>query len=75
MTAVHSFLRYSLYTTGMSHLKIASKNLLATQLAPSVGRPEVVEWRYGLELKRSWCVSITEVTLISAISVIYVQVL
>jgi len=49
----------------------ARNNFLATQLAPNAGLPDVVEVTYGLELKRGWYVSITVVTLISAIGVIY----
>jgi hypothetical protein len=46
-----------------------------TPLAPSVARLNVVEGTYGLELRRRWYVSITEVTRISTIGVINVQFL
>jgi hypothetical protein len=42
-------------------------------LAPSVTRLNVVEGTYGLELRRRWYVSITEVTRVSTIGVISVQ--
>ena len=53
----------------------ARNNLLATPLATSVARPNVVKGKYGFELRRRWYVSITEVTRISAIGVINVQFL
>ena len=47
-------------------------NLLATPLAPSVALPNVAEGTYGLELRRRWYSSITEVTRTSTICVINV---
>ena len=56
-------------TSGLLN-KNARNNLLAILLASSVAHPNIVEGTYGLELRRRWDVSITEVIRISAIGII-----
>ena len=70
-----SFKNWTPTPTSGSLNKKAIKNLLPTPLAPSVERPNVVDGTYGFSLMRHWYVWISDVTRVSVIVLLNLQVL